>query len=337
MRYFLLLFSILLCLNLASAQTIETSTPVQLPLGATTSYPVNSSVNATIHPTGTCTSTFNCSMIIQGFNCTVAGCGGGSNHTAGSVQIIGGNGAGGRGGNVFITAGTQTVSADSGYLIFSAGSCGTATTCNVGAIQFTTPNCVAASTCNQHGVTWTVGSVNQANTPGGVITFTAGNATGTGTSPGGAINLTAGNSTNGVGGIITLNPGTGGSSNGFVNIQSLTTGTNADFMCVDGSGNLLIQSSACTISSMRFKKDIHRVHTDALDEIGQIPVVSFKMKAHNADPNGDRVQTGLLAEDIARIAPECAIYENDMKTPKSYRQECVIALLVKAVQQLRTR
>ena len=41
----------------------------------------------------------------------------------------------------------------------------------------------------------------------------------------------------------------------------------------------------------------------------------------------------VIAENIAQVAPECAIYEDDMQTPKSYRQECVIALLVKATQE----
>jgi hypothetical protein len=47
------------------------------------------------------------------------------------------------------------------------------------------------------------------------------------------------------------------------------------------------------------------------------------------DPNYGSRQIGLIAENIARVAPECAIYENDMLKPRSYRQECVIALLVK--------
>lgn len=120
---------------------------------------------------------------------------------------------------------------------------------------------------------------------------------------------------------------------GGISFGNLSTGTNADFLCLSGAGVVLLQSSACTISSRRFKTDIHPLHDDALGEIAQLPVKTFRLRGKNPDPNASSVQAGLIAEDVARIAPECAIYENDMQTPKSYRQECVIALLVKAVQE----
>ena len=120
------------------------------------------------------------------------------------------------------------------------------------------------------------------------------------------------------------------------NLGSVTTGTNADFLCMASGGNVQIQSSSCTISSLRFKEHVINRQDSVLPEIGRLQVASFNMKPMekpNADPNYGVRQTGLIAENVAAIAPECAIYENDMKTPKSYRQECVIALLVKAVQE----
>jgi hypothetical protein len=72
----------------------------------------------------------------------------------------------------------------------------------------------------------------------------------------------------------------------------------------------------------------------ALPAINKMEVADYNLKdTGNRDPNATTRQTGLIAENIAEVAPECAIYEDDMKTPKSYRQECVIALLVKATQE----
>lgn len=116
--------------------------------------------------------------------------------------------------------------------------------------------------------------------------------------------------------------------------SGLTTGTNADTVCLSSGGVLLIQAAACTISSKRFKNLLPDFKGDALTELDKLPIAQFTMKTKNVDPNGNAVQLGLYAEDVAKVEPRCAIYEKDMKTPKSYRQECVIALLVKGEQQL---
>ena len=122
---------------------------------------------------------------------------------------------------------------------------------------------------------------------------------------------------------------------GGLTLSNLGTGTNADFLCLSSAGVVLVQTSACTISSLRFKEDVVDMQGSALPELGEMEVASFRMKQSgtNADPNAGSRQVGLIAENIAQVAPECAIYENDMKTPKSYRQECVIALLVRASQE----
>lgn len=120
-------------------------------------------------------------------------------------------------------------------------------------------------------------------------------------------------------------------------LSSTTTGTNADFLCLSSAGQILLQTSACTISSKRFKENIHELDGKmALDEILQLKPVEFNMKPGkkpNPDPNFGKKQTGLIAEDVANVDPRLAIYENDMKTPKSYRQEAVISLLVRAMQE----
>jgi len=118
----------------------------------------------------------------------------------------------------------------------------------------------------------------------------------------------------------------------------LTTGTAADTVCMASGGEFIIQATACTNSSRRFKEHIKAFKEDALSDISLLSVMSFNLKQQdetpNRDPNFATDQVGLLAEDVARVMPKCALYENDMKTPKSYRQECVIAYLVKGTQEL---
>jgi len=123
---------------------------------------------------------------------------------------------------------------------------------------------------------------------------------------------------------------------GSIAFPQVTTGTNADFVCMAAGEVLTLQTSACTISSKRFKQNIAAFDGNAIGKLGAIPVKTFEMKPGaqpNPDPNYGSKQIGITAEDVARIEPRCAIYENDMKTPKSYRQECVIGLLVAAVQE----
>lgn len=118
----------------------------------------------------------------------------------------------------------------------------------------------------------------------------------------------------------------------------LTTGTNADTVCLKADGTFLIQAAACTISSLRFKnvRSGYGGDYEALGVIRNLEPIVFTMKENatpNPDWNYDKAQIGLSAENVAAIEPRCAIYEQDGKTPKSYRQECLIAVLVSAVQE----
>lgn len=167
------------------------------------------------------------------------------------------------------------------------------------------------------------------------------------------MNLSIGTGT-GVGGNLTLNCAphstTGSTQNALspcftingdtraVAIPGVTTGTNADFACFAAGGIFTLQTTACTISSIRFKENIKAYSASALVSIMDLRTFTYRLKVTkpaNKDPNTTTMQLGLTAENIAKIAPLCAIYENDMKTPKTYRQECVIALLVKGEQELK--
>jgi endosialidase-like protein len=146
-----------------------------------------------------------------------------------------------------------------------------------------------------------------------------------------AVNINTGTST----GTVSL----GNSSNtGKTELLGLGTGTNADFLCLGSSGLVFIQSSACTISSRRYKENIEPFEGDAIAALGKLEVMHFNMKPRadmlpNHDPNFSARQIGLIAEDVHAAMPECSVYEDDLTTPKSYRPECVIAYLVKAGQQ----
>ena len=120
---------------------------------------------------------------------------------------------------------------------------------------------------------------------------------------------------------------------GLVALPLVTTGTNADFACFATGGVFTLQSSACTISSLRFKKGVEQFSGRVLSAIDSLDVDTFFYKAKNSDENANVQQLGLIAENIAKKLPICAEYESDMKTPKSYKQECMIAVLVKGQQE----
>lgn len=118
-----------------------------------------------------------------------------------------------------------------------------------------------------------------------------------------------------------------------VTLSGVTTGTNADFACFAAGGVMTLQATACTISSLRFKDHVHSFVAPVLPALALLNVATFKYKTKNVDPNGNVYQLGLIAEDVAKKMPICANFEPDMKTPKSYKQECLIAALVKGFQE----
>jgi Chaperone of endosialidase len=127
-------------------------------------------------------------------------------------------------------------------------------------------------------------------------------------------------------------------TSGNVFIPQTTTGTNADFLCMASTGQILRQTTACTISSRRFKENIESLSDGTgLEDVMALHPVQFNMKkadqTKNPDVNGQKTQTGLIAEEVEKVDPRLAVYEQDGKTPKSYRQEAVISVLIKAIQE----
>jgi hypothetical protein len=122
---------------------------------------------------------------------------------------------------------------------------------------------------------------------------------------------------------------------GQIFLPQVVVGVNTGFACFSAGNQVRLQSSACTISSLRFK-DVSGDYQSggALDTVGKLRPIVFRMKpAEVPDKNYGNTQIGLSAENVAAIEPRCAIYEDDGRTPKSYRQECLIAVLVAAVSE----
>ncbi len=130
-------------------------------------------------------------------------------------------------------------------------------------------------------------------------------------------------------------------SNASVKMTGITTGTNADTVCLKSDGTLLIQAAACTISKRALKEDIDSVDGDeALRVIMALNPVEFNFRhvgKENSDPNYYHRQAGFIAEEVADVDPSLAVYEADMKTPKSYRENAMISKLVKVVQMQQKR
>lgn len=123
---------------------------------------------------------------------------------------------------------------------------------------------------------------------------------------------------------------------GSIAFPDATTGTNTDFACLASGNVLTIQSSACTISQRKLKENISSISgKGAIDDLMLLQPVRFnfrKTDPPNSDPNATHMQYGFIAEDVASVDSNLSVFEDDMMTPKSYRQEAIIALLVKGFQ-----
>ncbi len=239
------------------------------------------------------------------------------------------------------TTASGTVTTEAAYTLqaptFTSTGAGSTTITNPTTLWIAAPVCSGGVVCTNTTSIFATGKVNFQSG----ITVT-GNTINLNASSNAAVNICTGtcNNTVTLGGASTTlitSPAPFTMSNATVKMTGITTGTNADTVCLSSTGVVLIQAAACTISSLRFKEAVAPFNGDALGLIKGLEVSIFRMKKDarpNRDKNAYSTQIGLIAENIAKIEPRCAIYEPDMKTPKSYRQECVIALLVAGEQEL---
>lgn len=134
---------------------------------------------------------------------------------------------------------------------------------------------------------------------------------------------------------------TGTTIYGAITLPAVTTGTNADFACFASGNVMTLQSSACTISQRKLKENFLDVTaTDAVNDVMALKPTQFNFKpgdTPNADPNYGHTQLGFIAEDVAAVDPRLSVFENDMVTPKSYRETAMLAILVKTAQVQETQ
>ena len=122
---------------------------------------------------------------------------------------------------------------------------------------------------------------------------------------------------------------------GFVNLTGTTTGTNADFLCLDSSGDILLQSSSCTISKRKSKENFTEITGNtAYTDLMALSPMQFNFKQTeppNPDKNFTATQYGLIAEDVYAVDPKLSVLGNDGK-PQNWDERRLIALLVKGFQ-----
>lgn len=142
---------------------------------------------------------------------------------------------------------------------------------------------------------------------------------------------------------------TGGSNNIYVGnnegvaIESniIRIGNSSHAACYVGgiygatvSGNPVLVNSngqlGLTTSSLRFKKDVESM-SDQIDKIMHLNPVTFKYK--NSD---DKVQYGLIAEEVVSHYPELVSYDKD-GTIFSVNYSALIPILLKQIQELEIR
>lgn len=198
------------------------------------------------------------------------------------------------------------------------------------------PFSVSTAAQNTGTVTIATGG-NTANSASGTIgnlSLTTGGVTGTTTTESaGNMLITLGNVTGGTGSggslTVTLGTSSGGSAGQlkFVNLTSGAVGT--DYVCYNSSGNVISQDTTCTTSVKSTKNAISVVSPDdaltAFDRLPLgVPIWSYK----EGNPG---VRGGLYADDVEKMAPECAVYEDGKL--RSYDDRCVLGYLVAVVQE----
>ncbi len=103
-------------------------------------------------------------------------------------------------------------------------------------------------------------------------------------------------------GNVTLTPS---ASSKYVVIANLNTSPGTNYLTVDGSGQ--ISQGDAIVSSRRYKKDIEYLEANYGTTLDSLKPVSFVYK----NDENNRLNYGLIAEEVAEILPEIIIYDKD--------------------------
>jgi hypothetical protein len=172
----------------------------------------------------------------------------------------------------------------------------------------------------------------------GLVQLTAGTATGSASGSAGTIDITAGASTssnaasNGGSVVITAGTSTNGTAGTIQMVNLGTAATGTAYLCWNSSGNVVSEDTTCTVSA-QYAKNLQTAVTPqqadvALDKLRiGAPVWDYKAQY------GTGTHVGLIADDVERMDPRCAIYEKGKL--KSYEDRCIIAYLVADRQEMK--
>ncbi len=113
-------------------------------------------------------------------------------------------------------------------------------------------------------------------------------------------------------------------------IWSSTPGGAAQTVCVDANGKLWSSAAACTGSSRRFKDEIADMG-DSSGKLFQLRPVTFLYKPQY-DDGSRHLQYGLIAEEVAKVYPEMAVYDKDGQ-PSGVKYQLLAPMLLNELQK----
>jgi hypothetical protein len=188
-----------------------------------------------------------------------------------------------------------------------------------------------------NGLTINTANVSSGTTKAGDLTVKPGSSSSGSSASAGNLLLTAGNASAGTGNggnvVITAGTTAGGTAGTIqmVNLGSAAIGT--AYLCWNSSGNIVSEDTTCTVSAMYAKTIIGDVTpsaaSDALDKLRiGAPVWDYKAEY------GNGVHVGLIADDVEKMDPRCAVYQDGKL--KSYEDRCIIAYLVADRQKMKS-
>ena len=113
-------------------------------------------------------------------------------------------------------------------------------------------------------------------------------------------------------------------------IWSSTPGGAPQIVCVDSNGKLWGSNTGCMGSSRRFKDQIANMD-DSSSKLFQLRPVTFFYKPRY-DDGTRQLQFGLIAEEVARIYPEMAVYDKDGQ-PSGVKYQMLAPMLLNELQK----
>lgn len=122
---------------------------------------------------------------------------------------------------------------------------------------------------------------------------------------------------------------------------SASAGLQTAVLCQSSGGEMIADSVACLASSRRWKQNIIplTMQSAQADILGLKPISYFWKPSYNGkfqkDPNYNREEIGLIAEDVARVDRRLVFWEKDGKTPRGVRYDRIAVVLLPIMQKQR--